>query len=218
MSIQKFLVLIKPIFVGCINNELRSLLFKDFGLLFSSHDIQKGNSESLTVLVEHSSQGWSCSCVNHSFSFLAEMVPFLVSIDHTDHCQGIDDSWSSTFKRNIWIDFPDVGNWGNCVLCPGSSEGLEGDSFSDEFLMLRTSGFDDFPTSFEPSYKRYFCGSISSLDSEPIRGVDCRGSNFDKDFIWSGLGDLKVGKDRNGSKCLDNKCFLSLVFHKIKIS
>ncbi len=204
MSIQEFIVFFNPILIACIKDKFASIFFQNFNLFFSSYNVKQRNSLSLTILVEHSSQGWSCGCVDQAFSFLSMIFPFLISIDHTDNCQGINDPWGSTFDGDIWIDFPYTCNTGDSVLCPGSSDGLERYLFSDKFFMLSTTGFNDFSITLESSNKWNFWCSICSFDTESIGWVDGRGNDFDKDLVWSWLRDIKVCVGGDISQSLNN--------------
>jgi len=94
MSLNGLFVLIKPVFVTCINNVFGSFLLKDFNLLWSSDNIKQGDIFFLTVFVEHSSQGGGCSRVNHTLGGGTSIAPFSVGINKSNDCNRIYDSGS----------------------------------------------------------------------------------------------------------------------------
>jgi hypothetical protein len=93
------LVLLLPVALGD-DDVLGPFLLEQLGLLLPPHDVEEGDAEGLTVLVEHPSESGGCSSVDNSL--FAFSVP--ENLGHSDDCQGVDDSRGSRGQADVLID------------------------------------------------------------------------------------------------------------------
>lgn len=140
-------------------------------------------------------------------------IPFLIGVNNSNGSQWVYNAWSSTLDWYIWVNFKDVKNIGDRILCPWAFHRCEGNLFPDKFLMFFTASLYNFTVTLQPSNKGNLSLSVTSPHRRPIRGVNRRCNNLNQNLTSLRFRYIKLIIDWYLPKNLNNYSLLFFILH-----